>query len=51
MVYRMQLTYDEFIDILELYYIATKTTGYSIPPGIYEIIDNNFVIKTYSLKR
>ena len=34
-VYRMQLTYDENIDTLDLIYIPTKRTGYSLNPGIY----------------
>ena len=36
LVYRMQLTYDEFLYILYLKYILTKRTGYSLNPGIYE---------------
>ena len=35
----MQLTYDEIIDILDLKYIPTKTTGCSLNPGIYEVVD------------
>ena len=34
LVYRMQLTYDEIIDILDLKCIPTKGTGYSLNPGI-----------------
>ena len=30
----MQLTYDEIIDILDLGYIPTKRTGYSLNPDI-----------------
>ena len=41
----MQLTYDEIIDILDLKYIPTKRTGYSLNPGIYEIIDLNNTLK------
>ena len=41
MVYRFQLTYDEIIDVLDLKYIPTKRTGYSLNPGIYEVIDLN----------
>ena len=41
----MQLTRDEIIDILDLKYISTKTTGYSFNPGIYEVIDLNNVLK------
>ena len=45
LVYRMQLTYDEIIDILDLNYILTKRTGYSLNPGIYEIVDLNKTLK------
>ena len=41
LVYRMQLTYDEIIDVLDLKYIPTKRIGYSLNPGIYEIVDLN----------
>ena len=41
LVYRYQLTYDEVIDILDLKYIYTKRTGYSLNPSIYEVIDLN----------
>ena len=41
LVYRFKLTYDEIMDILDLKYIPTKRTGYSLSPGIYEIIDLN----------
>ena len=34
MVYRFQLTYDEIMDILNLKYIPTKRTGYSLDPSI-----------------
>ena len=39
LVYRMRLSYDEIMDILDLKYIPTKRTGYSLDPGIYEVID------------
>ena len=45
LVYRMRLSYDEIIDILDLKYIPTKRTGYSLNPGIYEIIDLNNSLK------
>ena len=45
MVYRFQLTYDEIIDILDLKKIPTTTIGYSLPPGMYGIIDNKFMLK------
>ena len=34
LVYRMQLTYDEIMDILDWKYIPTKRNGYSLNPGI-----------------
>ena len=45
LVYRMQLTYDEIMDILDLKYIPTKRTGYSLNPGIYEVVDLNNTLK------
>ena len=45
-VYRFQLTYDEIIDTLELKHIPTTTIGHTLPPGMYEIIDNNFMLKS-----
>ena len=45
LVYRMQLIYDEIIDILDLKYIPTKRIGFSLNPGIYEVIDLNNTLK------
>ena len=45
LVYRFQLTYDEIMDILDLNYIPTKRTGYSLNPGIYEVIDLTNIFK------
>ena len=45
LVYRMQLTFDEIIDILDLIYIPTKRIGYSLNPGIYEVVDLNNSVK------
>ena len=41
----MQLTYNEIMDILDLEYIPTKRTGYSLNPGIYEVVDLNNTLK------
>ena len=41
----MRLSYDEIMDILDLKYIPTKRTGYSLDPGIYEVIDLNNSLK------
>ena len=45
LVYRMQLQYDEIIDVLDLKYISTKRIGYSLNPGIYEVVDLNNTLK------
>ena len=45
LVYRMQLTYDEIRDVLDIKYYPTKRTGYSLNPGIYEVIDLNNTLK------
>ena len=45
LVYRMRLSYDEIMDKLDLNYIHTKRTGYSLNPGIYEVIDLNNTLK------
>ena len=45
LVYRMQLTYDEIIDVLDLNYIPTKRMGYSIEPNIYNVVDLNKTLK------
>ena len=41
----MQRTYNEIIDILDLEYVPTKRTGFSLNPGIYEIVDLNNTLK------
>ena len=45
LVHRMKPTHDEIIDILDFKYIPTKRTGYSLNPGIYEIVDLNNSLK------
>ena len=45
LVYRFKLTYDEIMDILDLKYIPTKRTGYSIEPNIYNVVDLNKTLK------
>ena len=45
LVYRMRLSYDEIMDILDLNYIPTKRTGYSLNLGIYEVVDLNNTLK------
>ena len=36
---------DEFIDIFDLNTFPTKRTGYSLTPGIYEVVDSNNSLK------
>ena len=45
LVYRMQLTYDEIIKILDLKYIPTKRIGFSIKPNIYKVVELNKTLK------
>ena len=45
MVFRLQLTYNEILDILGFKYVPTKRSGYSLNPGVYEIIDLNNTLK------
>ena len=47
-VYRMQLTYDEIIDVLDFKYIPTKRTGYSLSQDIYEVVDLNNTLEHIS---
>ena len=46
MVYRMEITYDEFIDILDMKHIGAKTIGYTILPRINEISDSILLLKS-----
>ena len=46
MVYWMQLTYNETVDMLDVKNIAGSTIGYTLPPGVYEITDINLMIKS-----
>ena len=45
LVYRMRLSCYEIMDILDLNYIPTKRTGFSLNPGIYEVVDLNNTLK------
>ena len=46
MVYRMELTYDEIVDILDVKFIAGSTIGYTLPPGKNEITDIFLMLKS-----
>ena len=45
LVYRMQLTYNEIINTLDLKFIPTKRMGYSIEPNICNVVDLNETLK------
>ena len=45
MVFRLQLTYHEFLNILHFKNIPTKRIGYSLNPNIYNVIDLNNSLK------
>ena len=45
MVYRMQLSYNEIVGVLDLKHIPTKRTGYSFNLGVYEVSDINTTLK------
>ena len=47
LVYRMRLSFDEIIDILDLKYVLTTRTEYSLNPGIFEVIDLNSTLKNF----
>ena len=41
----MELTYDEFMDVLHMKCFPSGRTGYTLPPGIYEISDINKMLE------
>ena len=41
LVFRMELTYNEVMDVLDIKYFPSEKTGYTLPPGLYEISDIN----------
>ena len=46
MVFRMLLTNNEIENILDMKHIDAKSTGYTFPPGIYEVYDINLMLKS-----
>ena len=45
LVYRMQITYDEIMENIDLKYIPTKRSGFSINPGFYGVADSGNTLK------
>ena len=46
MVYRMELTYEESRDVLDRKITSATSIGYTLPPGICEIRDNDLMLKS-----
>ena len=46
MVYRLQITFDEIVDIWNVKHIAGSSIGYTLPPGVYKISDIILVLKS-----
>ena len=44
MVYRVELTYDEIVDILDVKYFARSVNGNKLPIGIFGIININLIL-------
>ena len=48
-VYRMELTYDEILDVVDKKYTSATSIGYTLPHRINEITDNNLRLKSLLL--
>ena len=48
MVKRIQLTYDEIMDVLDIKYFPSERIGYTLLPGKYEVSDINTTLKYLS---
>ena len=46
MVCRLQITYDEIVDVLDVKYIPASTKGYTFAPGVCEVTDITRMLKT-----
>ena len=44
----MQLTYNEVLNVLDIKYFPSKRTGYTLPPGIFEISDIKKTLEYFS---
>ena len=47
MVYRMELTYDEFVKTLDVKDIGGSTKGHTRPLGVYEFTDDFLMLKSF----
>ena len=46
MICRMKLTYTEHIQFVDKVFVGAKTTGYTLPPGVYEFSGINLRIES-----
>ena len=46
MVIKMELTHHEVAEVLDRKCIDAKSFGYTFLPGIYEVFDNNLLLKS-----
>ena len=46
MVFRMELTYSEVEKILHMKKIPTSSSGYTLPPGVFESSHFNLMLKS-----
>ena len=46
MVYRMELPYDEIMDVLDIKYTTATSIRYTLAPGIYENSDLSLKLKS-----
>ena len=44
-MYRLDLTFDEIMDVLDIKYTSETSIGCNLPPGIYEIIEIKLMVK------
>ena len=45
-VFRVEITFDEIIDVLDTKYFNASSTGYTLPPGKYKFIDPKSMFNT-----
>ena len=46
MVYRLELTYDEMVDIMDVHYIVGSTKRFKFLTGVYKITDISSMLKS-----
>ena len=46
MVFRKELTYNEIETVIDVKHVAKTSIGYTLPPGLYEISDIKWMLKS-----